>query len=214
MTRIKICGITNLEDAQKAVEFGADALGFVFAKSPRRISPPRAKKIIEQLPPFVFVVGVFVNEQIEKIKQILKACCLNAVQLHGEESPRFCARFKNKVQVIKAFRIKDTKDLKDILIYDVDGYLLDSFSPTMHGGTGRSFNWHLAIEAKKILKSRPLILSGGLNPRNVKEAIEEVRPYAVDVSSGIESSPGKKDAALMYKFIQRVITSDGRNKKA
>ncbi|MCM8779102.1 MAG: phosphoribosylanthranilate isomerase [Candidatus Omnitrophica bacterium] len=204
MVRIKICGITNAEDAQIAVNLGAHALGFVFAKSPRKISPEKAQEIIIKLPPFIFSVGVFVNEEAEKIKQIIELCKLNALQLHGEESPKFCQEFRTRVKVIKAFRIKDERDLQVLLRYDVDAYLLDAFSPTVYGGTGKTFDWDLAIKAKKILRNRPLILSGGLNPQNVKGAIEKVKPYAVDVSSGLEKSPGKKDKVLLEKFIQSV----------
>jgi phosphoribosylanthranilate isomerase len=204
VTRIKICGITNLEDALWAANLGANALGFVFARSPRKISPQKACRIMAKLPPFIFSVGVFVNETTEKIKKVIETCQLNAIQLHGEESPQFCQKFRNRIKVIKAFRIKDASDLKDLLRYDVDAYLLDTFSSTAYGGTGRTFNWDLAVKAKKILKNRPLILSGGLNPENVREAIRKVQPYAVDVSSGVECSPGKKDEVLLKKFIQAI----------
>lgn len=190
-----------MEDALLAVNLGADALGFVFAESPRRITSSKACKIIRKLPPFIFSVGVFVNETPEKIKKAIETCRLNAIQLHGEESPAFCKRLKKYAKVIKVFRIKNEADIKDIPKYDVDAYLLDAFSPAAYGGTGKTFNWDLALKAKKVLGGRPLILSGGLNPANVRQAVLRVQPYAVDVSSGVERSPGKKDRALLEKFI-------------
>jgi len=204
MVRIKICGITNWEDAELSVKLGVDALGFVFAKSPRKITPQKAFRIIKNLPPFVFTVGVFVNEDLKKIKRIVKFCRLNAVQLHGEEDPLFCKRIREFTKVIKAFRIKDERDLDNLINYEVDGYLLDTYTEEAYGGTGKTFDWELAIRAKKILGGRPLILSGGLNPKNVSEAIRKINPFAVDVSSGVESFPGKKSKLLLTKFIKSV----------
>lgn len=204
MTRVKICGITNVVDALEAVKCGADALGLVFANSPRKVSPSRAVTIVKSIAPFVFVVGVFVNERKETIEHLIDLCGLQAVQLHGDETPQFCRRLRKKTKVIKAFCVKDKYVLKVIKKYDVDGYLLDSFSLYRSGGSGRTFDWDIALKAKQILKGRPLILSGGLNASNIKEAIEIVKPYAVDVSTGVEKYLGKKDRRLLRHFIERV----------
>lgn len=199
MIRIKICGITNYEDAKLASDLGADAVGFIFADSPRRIEPKDALKISRELPPFIMRVGVFVNANefvIEKIADELK---LDVIQLSGEESPDFCTRFEPKV--IKTFHVKDESSFESMEDYEVDGYLLDTFVPGTSGGTGQTFNWDLAVKAKA---HGPVILSGGLTPENVVEAILKVRPYAVDVSSGIEKYPGKKDPDKLKAFIDSV----------
>lgn len=200
MTRVKICGITELEDALKAVEYGADALGFVFFdKSPRNISPQTAALIASELPPFVTTVGVFVNESPDRIRAVSDEVRLSCVQLHGDESPEFCASLGLKV--IKALRVRDKADINMLRAYSVSAYLLDTFKEGVPGGTGETFDWEIALEAKKLGR---IILSGGLTPENVKDAIELVRPYAVDVSSGIEIKPGRKDPDKVLKFIQRV----------
>ena len=204
MTRVKICGITNTIDALKAVKCGADALGFVFASSPRKVSPPRAAEIIRSIIPPVFVVGVFVNERKETIEHLIDFCGLQAVQLHGDETPQFCRKLRKKAKVIKAFCIKDRSVFKVIEKYDVDGYLLDSFSLDRSGGSGKTFDWDIALKAKRILKEKPLILSGGLNICNIKEAIKKIRPYAVDVSTGVEKYPGRKDPRLLCRFTEMV----------
>ena len=199
MTKVKICGITDKKDAFKAVEIGADALGFVFyEKSPRYIKKETAREIIKELPPFVTSVGLFVNAKEASIKDIYAYSLLDAVQLHGDESPQFCTLFEEK-RVIKAFRMKDIKDLRAISRYRVNAFLLDAFSFTEYGGTGKTFNWQLAKEAKIIGR---IILAGGLTPKNLPEPIQSVRPYAVDVSSGVEASPGKKDWKKMEEFIK------------
>ena len=198
--RIKICGITNIEDAQTAVGLGADALGFVFASSSRRVSENQADEIIGELPPFTVSVGIFVNQQLAQVKEIIKRCDLNVVQFHGEESPDYCAQFE-EVKVIKALRVRNHDELKSLSDYAVDGFLLDTYVEGKAGGTGISFDWNLAISCKDCQK--PLILSGGLSPDNVAEAIKMVEPYAVDVSTGVESAAGKKDPQLMKEFIRR-----------
>ncbi|MCM8763551.1 MAG: phosphoribosylanthranilate isomerase [Candidatus Omnitrophica bacterium] len=203
--KVKICGITNLEDAKQAVDLGADMLGFVFARSPRQITPQKAKAIIKNLPPFVIKVGVFMNEKLENIETIVNFCRLNLVQLHGEESPDFCKKVRRFVGVIKAFRMRSELELKKMLNYDVDAYLLDSFVHGVYGGTGKTFDWRLAVKAKRILNKRPLILSGGLNPENIAQAIKKVRPYAVDTSSGVEKFPGKKDKVLLKRYFHRIF---------
>jgi phosphoribosylanthranilate isomerase len=199
MVRVKICGITNLDDALLAVDAGADALGFVFhAKSPRWIVPEQAAEIIKALPPFVLTVGLFVNAGLDFVNATAANCCLDRVQLHGDESPAFCAQVSRPV--IKVFRIKDMASLDLIAGYRVAGYLLDAYSPQAYGGTGLTFNWDIAKEARKFA---PIILAGGLTPDNVRQAVETVGPFAVDVSSGVEASPGRKDPVKVREFIRR-----------
>ncbi len=201
MTWIKICGVTNIEDALKVVELGADALGFVFyEKSPRKVTIKKAKEIIDSLPKEVVKVGLFVDELEEKVSEITSYCNFDILQFHGDETPDYCKKFPQKI--IKAFRIKDKESLVDIPKNDVVYYLLDAYSEELPGGTGRTFNWDLAKEAKKF--DRPIILSGGLNPENIIEALEKVSPFGVDVSSGVESSPGKKDHKKLEEFIAKV----------
>ena len=203
---IKICGITNLRDAEDAVSFGADALGFVFAKSPRKIEPESAKDIIKEIKGAALCVGVFVNELSEKVEETAEYCGLDAVQLHGDETPLYCANIKVD-RIIKAFRIKDTASLEAIKGYDnVFAYLLDTFSKDKYGGTGRAFDWDIAVKAKSL--GKPIILSGGLNSGNIGEAIKVIRPYGVDISSSIESEPGKKDAGLMKCIIEEIKALD------
>ena len=198
--KVKICGTTSLKDAFLAVESGADAIGFIFYKmSPRNISQKEAKEIILQLPPFIETVGVFVNETSDKINRIAEQCKLNSIQLHGDESPALCRRGKRKV--IKAFRVKNADSLKSIASYDVSGFLLDSYNDGSKGGSGQVFDWNLALRVKK---QGPVILAGGLNPYNVFTAIHRVKPYGVDVCSGVEKSPGIKDHEKIREFIKSV----------
>lgn len=200
MVRVKVCGITNRQDAFLAADAGADALGFVFASSPRQVSPSRARQIIKSLPPFVDKVGVFVNEKPERVKEIVNFCLLGAVQLHGDESPSYCSKFFG-CKVIKAFSVKDNLP-PGISDYKVDAYLLDTYCKEKRGGTGKVFNWEVASKVKQL--GTPLILSGGLGPDNVKEAVGKVRPFAVDVASGVEQRPGKKSPQKMKEFILTV----------
>ena len=198
--KVKICGMTNLKDALLAAENGADAVGFIFYKeSPRSISQKDVKEIVDQLPPFVETVGVFVNETSDKVNRIAEQCRLTSVQLHGNESPAFCRRIKGRV--VKAFRVKDAKSLEGISSYDVNGFLLDSYNDGGRGGTGQVFDWNLALRAKK---QGPVILAGGLNPYNVYTAIHRVKPYGVDVCSGVEKSAGVKDPQKISEFIRAV----------
>lgn len=198
MVKVKICGITSLEDARAAVDAGADALGFVFYdKSPRNINPDVAARIIAKLPPFVQTVGLFVNEEPEKVNWTADYCGIDVVQLHGDETPEECLEINRRV--IKAFRIKDIVSIEPMGKYQVSGYLLDAWSPDHFGGTGKSFNWEMARAARQYGR---IILAGGLSPENVTEAVTVVQPYAVDVSSGLESAPGKKDLNRMREFIR------------
>jgi phosphoribosylanthranilate isomerase len=196
--KVKICGITNLDDATAAVEAGADALGFMFyEQSPRNVQIECVAKIVQKLPLWVLKVGVFVNPDPELVMTALGNCGLNLLQFHGEESPDFCASFG--VMSMKAFRIKDAESLQQIPNYKTDVYLLDSHVAGKQGGTGEKFNWDLAVEAKKF--GKPIFLAGGLTSKNVAQAVYEVRPYGVDVSSGVESSPGKKDHQKIWDFV-------------
>lgn len=200
MVKVKICGITNIEDALSAIEFGADAIGFVFySGSPRYIEPDEAKGIIEKLPPFVSTVGVFVDERVVEMERISDFCGLDLIQLHGNESPDVCHRLKRRA--IKSFRIKDMESIEPIIKYRVSAYLLDSYTPDKLGGTGQVFNWDIALDAKRFGR---IILSGGLNPGNIEMAVRHVMPYAVDVSSGVEikRNKRKKDHAKMRLFIE------------
>ncbi len=206
MVRIKICGITNIEDALLASTLGADAIGFVFAESPRRIDVEVGEKITSSLPLFVCRVGVFVNEDEKMVKNIASTCGLDVLQFHGSESPHYCGCFSQRV--IKALRVKNFGDLDTLRKYDVDAFLLDTFTEKSYGGTGKTFNWEIAKKAKDFGKS--IILSGGLNPKNVTRAINSVQPYAVDVSSGVEERPGKKDPGKIRSFIEacRAVSTD------
>ena len=200
MIKVKICGITNLEDALTAVAAGADALGFVFCPlSPRHVFPEQATEIIRNLPPFVQTVGLFVNEELSTVNKTADLCGLDVIQLHGEETPGYCDSVRRRV--IKAFRVKDITTLDSMIQYRVSGYLLDAWSPAAHGGTGKTFNWDIAAEAVK--KEHRIILAGGLTPENVSVCIRLVNPYGVDVSSGVESAPGKKDADQVRRFINQ-----------
>jgi phosphoribosylanthranilate isomerase len=200
MIHVKICGITNHEDAQAAVDAGADALGFVFyPPSPRHISPEQAAQIILKLPPFVTTVGLFVDVALETVNDLAASCGLDRIQLHGHETPAFCGQVTQPV--IKAFRVKNADSLGHLPGYKVAAYLLDAYvEGALPGGTGTPFSWELVTWAKAY---GPVILAGGLTPDNVATAIEQTRPYGVDVSSGVESAPGIKDHRKVRAFIAR-----------
>ena len=200
--RIKICGITNKEDALAAAHLGADALGFVFAPSPRRILAESAREIIKALPPFVKTVGVFADEDPERVSSIAAMCGLDLLQLHGSESVDYCSSFDRRV--IKAVRLQSRDELKNLSKYVnvVDALLLDTYLPNKLGGTGITFDWKLAAEARRYGR---IILAGGLNPENVAAAISMVKPYAVDASSGLEKSPGVKDHEKMTQFMREAM---------
>lgn len=204
-TKVKICGITNLADAQAAVSAGADALGFNFyEKSPRYCSLHQAAEISWQLPPFVMRVGVFVKAPEEAVWRAIRECGLTMLQFHGDETPEFCAQFG--LMSMKAFRVRGPETLEEIPRYQTDAWLLDAFSSATFGGTGEKFNWDLAVKAQKF--GKPIFLAGGLTPENVAEAIRKVRPFGVDVSSGVESEPGKKDPAKLKAFLAAVREAD------
>ena len=202
MTKIKICGIINKVDALAASELGVDMLGFVFyKKSKRYVTPAMAEDIINELSPFIGKVGIFVDETREDVIKIAEDAGLDMLQFHGKEAPGYCTSFRDKYKIIKAFRVKDRADLKTVNDYDTDYCLFDTYADDSAGGTGKIFDWNI-LKDFEILK--PLILSGGLDPDNVGRAIKELAPYAVDVSSGVESAPGKKDMALLKKFVANV----------
>ncbi len=195
--RVKICGITHLDDAQAAVALGADALGFVFAeKSPRAIAPKEAAKIAAALPPFVVTVGVVTEGDETRLQHLLDDCGMQLLQLHGNFSDEIVARFSDRA--ILAVRMKKGVDLPPP-VHPVRAWLLDSFHEQRMGGSGTTFDWSLAAAAKRW---GPIILAGGLTPENVRQACEQVEPYAVDVSSGVEACPGKKDPAKLARFIR------------
>ncbi len=185
-----------------AVEAGADALGFMFFEGSKRyLTPPAAAAIIRALPPFVAKVGVFVNATAETVRATVAECGLDTLQFHGEETPEFCAQFA-PLKVVKAFRIQEAASLDPVPGFAVDGWLLDSHVAGQRGGTGERFNWDLAVQAKEL--GRPIILAGGLTPENVADAIQQVWPFGLDVSSGVESAPGQKDVGLMRRFLSIV----------
>ncbi len=203
MVRVKICGITNGRDARAACELGAYALGFNFyEKSPRVIAPAEAWRLRQRLPEGIEAVGVFVNWESTAVVALAGALRLSAVQLHGDESPRHAAFCSKKVPVIKAFRVTSSLSLSDLGKFrGVSGFLLDAARPGQYGGTGHTTDWAFA---RRAAVSRPIILAGGLTPENVADAIRTVRPHAVDVASGVEARPGKKDHGKMREFFQEV----------
>ncbi|MFP4162771.1 MAG: phosphoribosylanthranilate isomerase [Chitinispirillaceae bacterium] len=199
--RIKICGITRYEDARIAANLGVDALGFIFhPKSPRCISPEAVSEITGKLPPFVSKVGVFVNEEPKRVMEVVRTAGLDTVQLHGDETPEYCGEIT--VPIIKAFSIDSGSDLSRLCSYNVSGFLLDTWSSDRRGGTGMTFDWAVAVNA--CTRYRNVILAGGLGPSNILEAIETVRPFAVDVNSGVEISPGVKNPHKMRELLSIV----------
>lgn len=200
-TRIKICGITRVEDARAAVQLGADAIGLVFyAPSPRSVGVEQARAIVASIPPFVTVVGLFVDPAAAQVESVLRQCAIDLLQFHGDEAPDFCAAFG--LPYVKAARVKADADLVQYLspYQAARGWLLDAYHDQLYGGTGESFDWKLIPRDL----AKPVILSGGLTPDNVGAAVRQVRPWAVDVSSGVESAKGIKDAAKIAAFIAGV----------
>ncbi len=193
MTKIKICGITNLEDALLAIKYGAEAIGFVFSESPRRVSKEQARKIIAELPPLTIKVGVFADEDPQWVKELAGELNLDFLQFHGQENKDYLKLFPGKA--FKAFRIKEASDLDEIASSGCRFFLMDS------AFKGKPFDWRIAVKARQLGK---FFLAGGLNPDNVETALKIVQPFGVDVSSGIELYPGKKDQKRMREFIRRV----------
>ncbi len=205
MTRIKICGITRVEDALAAARSGADALGLVFyEKSPRHVTVQQAAQLAPVVPPFVTVVGLFVNPSEDEVRKVLREVPLDVLQFHGEEPPEFCAQFGRPY--LKAVRVKPGVDLLQCAARyaGAQGLLLDAYIEGTHGGTGASFDWTLIPHNLPL----PVVLSGGLHAGNVAQAIRQVRPWAVDVSSGVEAAKGIKDAAKIAAFINEVKRAD------
>lgn len=210
-TRIKVCGITTTEDAKEAIRLGVDAIGFIFAeKSPRYITPEKAKEIVAELPPFVHFVGVFVDTDPVEVEEIIEYCDLSTVQLHGNEDPEYCQKLSQAAKscrVIKAFRVGESTVASEFTTYEdcVEGFLLDTYVKGQEGGTGHPFDWSI-IESLNL--KLPVILAGGLGPGNIAEAISQVKPFAVDVNSGVEESPGKKNHEKLSALVVSVIAAD------
>ena len=206
MTRVKICGITEFEDARDAVLLGADAIGLNFyPNSPRYCDPALAARIIESLPPFVTIVGVFVNHpDPQNLEDFAASIGLHVVQLHGNETPDYCSMIQ-RVKVIKAFRVDSNFRVDTLRGYGSGTFLLDTCSPDQYGGTGKSFSWDLVFGANAF---GSIIIAGGLNPENVAQAVSTLHPFGVDVASGVESDPGKKDYEKMRRFIEAVHRVD------
>ncbi len=206
-TKVKICGITNAEDVLWAANLGAHYVGLNFySESPRKISTSMGTTIVQKTPPFVIPVGVFVNHPVDEVVKIAQKTGIKGVQLHGEETPEDCKAIKEKlpnVFIIKAFRIQDEASLSQLAIYKdvVDYFLLDAYTPDVPGGSGQTFAWGLAVKAKEV--GLPIFLAGGLTPENVSQAVGEATPFAVDVASGVEKSPKRKDYDKMKSFIEK-----------
>lgn len=198
MVRVKICGIRTVEAALAAVEAGVDALGFVFTASPRQVTPREAGRIIAQLPPFISTVGVFVDASRQEVREVAGACHLDVLQFHGEEPPEYCRGWPQ--QVVKGFRVRDDSVMAQISRYEAAACLLDAYVPGRPGGTGQSFDWDLARQAGERYR---LILAGGITPENVEQAVRQARPYAIDVSSGVETD-GAKDPQKIRALLMTV----------
>ena len=205
-TRVKICGITNLHDAEIAVDAGTDAIGMVFyPQSPRSISTSDAREIVDSMPPFVTTVGLFVNSSAQQVKEVLSVVTLDLLQFHGDEDEEFCKHFKRPY--IKAVRVQADTDLHRLCqqYASAKGLLVDSYKPGIPGGTGETFDWAMIPRDLPL----PLVLAGGLNAENVNAAVVSVKPWAVDVGSGVELSPGFKDSAKIAGFMRAVANSSG-----
>jgi len=209
-TRIKVCGMTDMAEASGVIAAGVDALGLIFVEaSPRNIVPEKAREIVASLPPFVDAVGVFVDQELDVVNDIVKYCGLTVVQLHGSESPQYCEAVN--ARVVKTFSIRPDAEVSEINpFYDpyldtVSGILLDTFHEKMAGGTGQTFDWELIHKCRP---AAPLILAGGLSPDNIADAIRQVRPFAVDVNSGVEISPGVKDIGAVERLVESVRATD------
>jgi phosphoribosylanthranilate isomerase len=205
-TRIKVCGMREMAEVAAVVAAGVDAIGLIFVKqSPRYIDPERAREIVKSLPPFVDAVGVFVDQDSTAVNEIARYCGLSKVQLHGTESPAYCAEIV--CRVMKVFRVRESLTAADLAPYAdaVSGFLFDTFHEKAAGGTGQTFDWGLL---EKLSPPRPVVLAGGLTPDNVGEAVRQARPFAVDLNSGVESAPGRKDIAKVRAAIAQVAAAD------
>ncbi len=205
-TRIKVCGMREMAEVAAVVAAGVDAIGLIFVEqSPRYIDPERARKIVKSLPPFVDAVGVFVDQEAAAVNEIVRYCGLSMVQLHGAESPVYCAEIN--CRVIKVFRVQPSLATEDLTSYagEVSGFLFDTFHEKIAGGTGQSFDWHLL---ERLASPRPVVLAGGLTPENVGEAIRQARPFAVDLNSGVEFEPGRKNLDKVRAAIAQVALAD------
>ncbi len=200
MVRVKICGVTRPEDARLIVREGADAIGFQMSQGPRKITPEQAKRLVRLVPPFVTPVGVFVNEPLARVKALIKYCGFQAVQLHGEENEGFCEAVP--VPVLKAIRMKGENSPRAYKGFHVAAFLLDHYNKDKRGGTGERFDWKWTRKAISQLPA-PVLLAGGLTPENVARAIQTARPFGVDVASGVEILPGRKDPQKVARFIRR-----------
>jgi phosphoribosylanthranilate isomerase len=200
IVKVKICGITNYEDAVAAMDMGSDLLGFNFyPNSPRYVTPERAKGIINKLPGFIDTVGVFVNASVEQIHETTGLCHLDWVQLHGDEDPEFCrSLLSHNVKTMKAIRVKDQKDIERANSFFTDAVLLDAFDPDKYGGTGLTFDWNVIGHI-----SKRVFLAGGINPDNAAAAVK-IGVYGIDVCSGVEAEPGKKDHRKMKKLFDNI----------
>ena len=205
-TRIKVCGMRELGEVAGVVAAGVDAIGLIFApQSPRCIDPERAREIVAGLPPFVDAVGVFVDQEAAAVNEIVRYCGLTMVQLHGAESPAYCAEIAGRV--LKVFRVRESTTREELAPYadEVSAFLFDTFQEKMVGGTGQTFDWRLL---EKLMPPRPVILAGGLTPENVGEAVRQARPFAVDLNSGVEFAPGRKDLAKVREAVAQVAAAD------
>lgn len=205
-TRIKVCGMRELAEVAAVVAAGVDAIGLIFVEqSPRYLDPERAREIVASLPPFVEAVGVFVDQEAAVVNEIVRYCGLSMVQLHGAESPAYCAKIA--CRVMKAFRVRESLGADDLAPYagEVAAFLFDSFDKKMAGGTGQTFAWEML---RKLAPARPVVLAGGLTPENVGEAIRQARPFAVDLNSGVESAPGRKDIDKVRAAFAQVAAAD------
>ena len=195
---VKICGITNAEDAEVVVSAGANALGFIFyPRSPRAVTPSRASAICSRLPGHVARVGVFVNASPDEVNETAAMCGLSILQFHGDESPEYCSQFG--IMTMKAFRVRDRETITSLPRYTTHAWLLDAYNPVQRGGSGETFDWQLAVAANQFGKL--IFLAGGLTPENVVQAIRQVKPFGVDVSSGVETAPGRKDHTKVRAFV-------------
>lgn len=205
-TRIKVCGMRELAEVAAVVAAGVDAIGLIFVEqSPRYIDPERARQIVASLPPFVDAVGVFVDQEAAAVNEIVRYCGLTMVQLHGAESPAYCAEIAGRV--MKVFRVRESTTREELAPYadKVAGFLFDTFQEKIAGGTGQTFAWSLL---EKLAPPRPVVLAGGLTPENVGEAVRQARPFAVDLNSGVEFAPGRKDLAKVRAAIAQVAAAD------